>query len=736
MFKKIGIILLTCFTLFGTTGVTEFVSKQVDLTEAPSETLSNYNVVSPTMNWKYLDDNTDPNDKTWYQGWNKRNGWAYPIGWLDHGAIDMEFSDEAWPTYQGNKFTTTENDGGQLLQTTEDKTTYSTYYLRHTFRLTQKQVDSIYAISGTVRYNDAMIMYINGKPVANFFNIPQSNYKQNKEYGCQEKVNGYIEEDFLVEDVSSLSNGYVPGRYETEFSEVYKQDVQVLKEADTDVYGNTFMDITIAVELHTADPLDTDALFELLDFNINPAGDKLPDSDAIKNVSLNVGADETFLNLAWFATSDQAGTLQIMEGNVVDVFDEASATTIPVTSIEKAYTKFTDTHYYANKVSYQGIEPGKNYVYRVGNADGYSKVYKLSTQGVNDGYELLFLSDAQIGTGTIPTDLLGWQNTLSKAITKFPNVSFIANTGDMVDVANKESEYDAYFTPEVLQGIPSATAVGNHDIAKNYGNHFNEPNLSGLGASAANSDYYFTYGNVLYMVLNTSNTNNEEHVEFMRNTNEATKDQDFAWKVVMFHQSIYASGKQSTYVDQVEPRKQTFVPVFEELGVDVVLMGHDHCYARTKIMKNFMPVDSIDANASEVTNPDGILYLTTSSASGSKYYDLVDNYEYLAKRDQPKVPMFMHISFTDDTFTMEAYRTDTMESVDTYTIKKQEVTDGKDKPVDEKPVVDAGNDKQRPSVDAQTSTPKTGDQTTVMLFAMMALVSGMLLGVYRLKKEK
>ncbi|MDH6366232.1 MULTISPECIES: metallophosphoesterase family protein [unclassified Breznakia] len=732
MFKKIGITLVTIMTLLsGNFGGEHkvFVTQTQD--EAPIEVLSNYNVAQDTMEWKYLDDNTDPNKDTWYEGWNKRNGWAYPIGWLDYG-VDMKFDDAAWPTYQGKKFTTKENDNGQVLKTNDDGTTYSTYYLRHTFRLTQKQVDSIYAITGKVKYNDAMIMYINGKPVGNFFNIPTSNYKANTEYGSQVKVDEYIEEEFLVEDVSSLADGYVPGTYKDVWDDDWKMTVSQLDVADTDAYGNTFMDITIAVELHTYDEVDEDALFELVEFNINPAGDKLPDSDAVKNVSLNVGRDESSLNLAWFATSENAGALQIMEGNDVSVFDEAKASTIPAKSTEKAYTKFTDTHYYSNKVDYNGIEPGKNYVYRVGNADGYSKVYKLTTKNVDNGYEFIFLSDAQIGTGTIPTDLLGWENTLDKALGMFPNVSFIANTGDMVDVANKESEYDAYFTPKALQGIPSATAVGNHDIAKNYGNHFNEPNLSGLGASAANSDYYYTYGNVLYMVLNTSNSNNEEHVEFMRKVNEETKDQDFAWKVVMFHQSIYASGKQSTYKDQVEPRQQAFVPVFEELGVDVVLMGHDHCYARTKIMKNFMPVEGIDATASEVENPDGILYLTTSSASGSKYYDLVTEYEYLAKRAQPKVPMFMHLSFTDDTFTMEAYRTDTLETVDSYTIKKTADTPVVEKPVDEKPVVDTPKDND---VSKPATSPDTGDSTTPMVFALMLLASGMVLGAYKLKRK-
>ena len=214
--------------------------------------------------------------------------------------------------------------------------------------------------------------------------------------------------------------------------------------------------------------------------------------------------------------------------------------------------------------------------------------------------------------------------------------------------------------------------MGNHDIAVNYKNHFNEPNLSALGASEASSNYYFTYGNVLYMVLNTSNINHAEHIQFMEETIATTADQDFDWKVVMFHQSIYASGRQSIS-DDVAGRREVLVPTFDKLGIDVVFMGHDHCYARTHQMYNFSPVEDVifeDETKSVAVDPKGTLYLTTSSASGSKYYDLVDDYEYLAFRDQTYVPTFSHISFSEDTFTMSAYRTDTMEVFDTYTIKK------------------------------------------------------------------
>lgn len=642
--------------------------------DASKATLNNDEIVDASMEWKYYDGDEDPNSGTWFAEWRKRNGWAYPIGWLDGGAdggTDMEFSDKLWQTYRGTKFSTDTNTDGQVLATTKDGKAKSTYFLRHTFTLTQAQAESVYAIKIRARYNDAMILYINGKPVGDFHNIPLSNYSSNLEYGCQDPVDDgtFIEETFLVEDASCITGGFVPGKYETYYDEAWKMDLIRLTEPATDNDDNTFMNITIAVELHAASPEDAEANFELMEFVLNPDESNLPTQPDIRNIAVNVGEDESALNLTWNSLSDKTGYVQIAEGTDASAFSSANVKEFPATSPVLAYTKFTATDYYSNKATIK-VDRNKNYVYRVGNDDGWSETYPLSTQGISDGYEIIFLSDAQIGTGTIPTDTLGWATTLGKAFDEFPDTSFIVNTGDFIDVANKESEYDAYFTPEVLLSYPTATAVGNHDVAVNYGNHFNEPNASTLGASSANSDYYFTYGNVLYMVLNTSNANNTEHVQFMNETMAATANQEFDWTVVMFHQSIYASGKQSTY-EGAWNRQKALVPVFDELGIDIVLMGHDHCYARTYQMYNFVPVADVTYNANgAAVAPEGTLYLTTSSASGSKYYDLVEDYEYLAYREQSYVPTFSHLTFTEDTFTMAAYRTDTMEVFDSYSITK------------------------------------------------------------------
>ncbi len=646
----------------------------VSMIDKGTTSLELTDLANEEMEWRFYDGDDDPNAGTWYEGWNKRNGWAYPEGWLDWGTVPMEFTEAEWPTYKGTLFSTDKETKGQVLETNADAKAKSTYFFRHTFTLTQQQAESIYALEITARYNDAMTMYINGSPVGDFHNIPTTNYSENLEYGAQEKVadGEFIEETFVVEDVSSITNGFVPGEYEG--SENENGDVRYeLSEATTDEDGNTFIDITLAVELHAYDANDNEANFELVSFVINPDEESLAaENEEVKNIALNPGIDENSINFTWNALSDNAGVIQVVEGNNPEAFSDEEATVFEADTTELAYTKFTSTNYYVNKGTIE-VERDKDYLYRVGNEDAYSEVYPLNTQNIEDGHEAIFLADPQIGTGTIPTDVFGWEKTLDGAFETVPDASFILNAGDFVDTANKESEYDAYFTPDILASYPTVTAVGNHDVASNYRNHFNEPNLSSYGEDDAGSDYYFTYGDVLYMVLNTNNLNNEEHVQFLEETASKTADQQFDWKVVLFHQSIYAGGKQALNED-APARRDALVPAFDKLDVDLVLMGHDHTYARTYQMNNFEEVKDVafeDDNHTVAIKPEGTLYVTNSSASGSKYYDFEDeNNQYLAVKEQFYVPTFSHIQFTEDTLTMTAYRTDNMEVFDSYTIKK------------------------------------------------------------------
>ena len=76
-----------------------------------------------------------------------------------------------------------------------------------------------------------------------------------------------------------------------------------------------------------------------------------------------------------------------------------------------------------------------------------------------------------------------------------------------------------------------------------------------------------------------------------------------------------------------------------------------------------------------VTDPQGILYMTANSASGSKYYELTaTQQDYIAARSQNWLPSYSVIEMDADSFSITTYQlTDdnTVEQIDdTFTIEK------------------------------------------------------------------
>ena len=167
--------------------------------------------------------------------------------------------------------------------------------------------------------------------------------------------------------------------------------------------------------------------------------------------------------------------------------------------------------------------------------------------------------------------------------------------------------------------------------------------------------------NTLFMVINSNNRSTAEHKEFMESA--IAQNPDVRWKTVVFHHSVYSTASHVNDGDIIE-RREELPPVMSELGIDVVLMGHDHVYTRTYMMNGTTPDDSQGVQ-SEVTNPEGVLYLTANSASGSKYYDIkAPEAAYSAVMDQSYRRTITDIHVTDTSYTMTTYYMDTMEVLD------------------------------------------------------------------------
>jgi len=386
------------------------------------------------------------------------------------------------------------------------------------------------------------------------------------------------------------------------------------------------------------------------------------------DLCMTPGDNYTKLNFAWYSSAQTNSLVQIaLKTDMTDSsFPESSAASFYATTSSAAFG------YYSNKTTVTSLAAGTEYVYRVGDGKGNWSTNYYVTTSPETGFSFLAVGDPQIGASNVHTDTSVWTDTINKASSHFPDTAFIISAGDQVQTKNNERQFDGFFSPDVLRRIPVAPALGNHDNgAKNTDWHFNLPNLStvyGVTSPGA-ADYYFTYDNTLFVVLNSNNNSGISHKAFINCAVAANPDVE--WKIAVFHHDIYGSAFHSLkpYVQKL--RAELF-PIFDAYRFDVVICGHDHSYSRSYVLYGDIPQkdQTYDKNGA-VINPTGTVYVTLNSASGSKHYDLnTSKAKYCAFRWQNYKPSFSYVTINGNTLTFDTYESDTMELIDSFSIAK------------------------------------------------------------------
>lgn len=393
-------------------------------------------------------------------------------------------------------------------------------------------------------------------------------------------------------------------------------------------------------------------------------------------IVLTPGKSAKDLNFAWY--SKTKGEPQIKISKNQDLTN-ALLSIGQAVSINK--TNNFNIYLASNKVSVENyLEENTTYYYQY-SIDGvnWSDTYQYTTHSFSD-YQALLVGDPQIGaTGSngqgtlddqdIAINTYAWNKTLQTALGVnglAKNTSFILSAGDQIDYSSsgnngageiiREQEYAGFLYPDVLRSYPLATTIGNHEsMVDDYSLHYNNPNASELGKTVSGGDYYYSYGDTLFISLNSNSRNVEEHRTLMKEA--IASHQDAKWKVVLFHHDIYGSGSPHSDVDGANLRI-LFAPLMDEFDIDLCLTGHDHSYARTYqiIDGKVVDTDGVSTKTSIAYNPEGTLYIAAGSASGSKFYTLnnVKQY-YIAERSNTPVPTFSTIDFSEDSLTVKTY---------------------------------------------------------------------------------
>ena len=417
-------------------------------------------------------------------------------------------------------------------------------------------------------------------------------------------------------------------------------------------------------------------------------------------IVLTPGAKATDLNFAWY--SEETGTPSVKISTNQDM-SGAKTVTGSANKINKnnSFKNYTAS----NKVALKDyLVENMTYYYQYStNGVDWSDTYTYKTHSFSD-YQAVLVGDPQIGAsgsngqGTqddtdIAVNTYAWNKTLQKALGAggiAENASFILSAGDQIDYSSsgtngsgeiiREQEYAGFLYPDVLRSTPLATTIGNHEsMVDDYSLHYNNPNASTLGSTESGGDYYYSYGDTLFISLNSNSRNVEEHRQLMKEA--VASHEDAKWKVVLFHQNIYGSGSPQSDVDGANLRI-LFAPLMDEFNIDLCLTGHDHSYARTyQILDGkVIETDGVSENASKAYNPEGTLYIAAGSASGSKFYTLntVKQY-YIAERSNTPEPTFSTIDFSGDSLTIKTYDYNGQKYANDVTLSK----DGNAKSIEE-----------------------------------------------------
>ena len=353
-----------------------------------------------------------------------------------------------------------------------------------------------------------------------------------------------------------------------------------------------------------------------------------------------------------------------------------------------------------HKAEITNLKPGTVYSYRVGDGTDRSDWKTFVTEAEDSGTPFTFthITDTQGGA----TDGANWfKRTITAAVGKVKDIKFFVHTGDVVDDGASREQYKYLFEQGqgVIDSIPMMTVPGNHDHmdgSANFIKYFNFPDNGKHVSGNESKTYSFDYGAAHFVGIDSNYLTNEENsIQIAQWLKADLAGTDKPWKVAYLHHGPYVT---LSYTQTLVTNARKFlVPVFDEYGVDLVLCGHDHHYARSYLMNGVVtPLahpgeDAPDlslypqilgsADSALYSGSYGTLYMMGNS-TGSKVYNYINgeggnwmnNLPWFDKISQPYKGVFTAYTVTEDTMTATAYTVDTHGSTavyDEFTLRKR-----------------------------------------------------------------
>ena len=345
----------------------------------------------------------------------------------------------------------------------------------------------------------------------------------------------------------------------------------------------------LAVELHQSGGTSSDISFDL----------QLIGSDNSASVTrgpyLQIGTpNSTVVRWRTNTATNSRVSIGTTQGSLTSNFDNATSTT-------------------EHEVVVSGLLPATKYFYSVGS----------TTQALagNDSNHF-FVTSPTAGTSS-PTRIWvlgdsGTANASAQAVrnayltfTGTVHTNFWLMLGDNAYENGTDSEYQAAvfdMYPTILRQSVLWPTIGNHDTAQSsnppaglpYFAMFTLPANAEAGGMASGTEKYysFDYANIHFICLDSMTSDRSSTgamANWLRADLASTTRQ---WTIAFWHHPPYTKGSHDSDTEQnlVEMR-QTFLPILEDGGVDLVLAGHSHSYERSFLIDGHYGTSSTFTNA-------------------------------------------------------------------------------------------------------------------------------------------
>ena len=222
------------------------------------------------------------------------------------------------------------------------------------------------------------------------------------------------------------------------------------------------------------------------------------------------------------------------------------------------------------------LKADKRYFYRVSTHGFVSKWYGFRTYPLNrDGLSFIYVGDVQDSIGGKANDYL------KMAFRSHPDAEMLVCGGDLI-----ERPSDHYYAEtfrdldSICTAVPFLTVTGNHDylkgVIKKLERRFSLTFSYFLDSMVGeNQVYHLNYANAEFFFLDSDREPNYLYAQ-RKWLKEQLEKSTAKWKILVLHHPLYSiSGKYNNLM-----QRWMFDGLVREYGVDLVLQGHEHEYAR------------------------------------------------------------------------------------------------------------------------------------------------------------